>query len=1806
MNTRQTTTIAALIALVLLLPAGRLGAEISEPDHILYGTPSLYGVPATAGTLTLTVGDDPEVIAAYEIGSEPDLGAFFALRVSLDAVGQRNPGTARTGDVAKVFLDGELAAFTTIGERGTAQLLTADPELVDSAALTIGDAEVLEGDSGTVEIQFTISLSLTSDDDVEVRWETRSGLGPDGARSGEDFHGATGLATIPAGDLSAGITVEVFGDAEIETDEEFFVDLSDPLNAVLLDPEGKGTILDDDTPPELLIDNVTVAEPTAGESVTAIFTVRISHPWDQDVDFDFFAEEVPGGATGGSDYLLNPGTGTIPAGDLSTTIVVEVLGDGEAEGEETFLVRLANPVNAGILDGEGQGTIVDFARFLVWVEAQANGAAGVDGLAGAFAVAVSPDDRHVYAAGRAQDSLVVFARDSLSGALSFTQRYVDGVDGIDGLAGIEAVLVSHDGSQVFAAGFDEDAVAVFERDPASGALTLLEVERDGAIDNETGRTIEGLAGATALAEAVDETGQPHHLYVAGHDDGAVAVFAVAVDGKLRYQMAMVDGDGEVDGLHQVSDLVVSPDGGHLYAAGFGDNAVAVFDRNAEDGFLSFLEQQRSGLAGVTGLGGAVALALPADGAYLYAAGQLDSGIAVFARSTDAGSPDFGRLSFRQAVLDADAGFDGLAAASDVGLSRDPTKGDYLYATGLSADAVVVFDRGADGTLSHLETRRDDAGGIDGLAGANALAVSGADLNVYVAGSLESSVAVFGRDLVPPGAPLTLTSTSHTPGVPSNDPNLDFLWAGAHDAGLGVGEYHVLLDTAPDTEPPFGAGALTLAHGEDPQEVAIAAPADHDGYYFHLRTCDVARNCTAITEHLGPFHVDATAPQPPSAVVTTSHGVPSPDPVVAMTWAPPPDAGPGDFPSALTGYAYSFTQSSVPECDGELDLTDVATAGVLSPPLPAGDWYFHICTGDEAGNFSVPVTVGPLVVDVDDSPPLVLRVETVAASAGGELLEGEWSAAAITQLVAVFSEVLDDAGGGTTATDVTNPLNYRLLAAGPDGWFDTTQCGGGLLGDDREAAIDVVLYDALSGRAALLLNGGNSLALGRYRLLVCGGLRDLNANPLDGDGDGVAGGDFRRHFSVTRQNLLRNPNFDREIDGWGLSAEPPVSLGAGDGEAATTSGSLAMLRRTGDELTYVLVQCVDLATGDLGALYALSGLVRLTEVNGLESRSQARVELHDVPSCGNPIAGATVISDPVIGNATGVWQELTLEVVDAAGAVSAEISYSVEIPDNFDFDAHFDRLLFGAADQRPPSPPAVASTSHQAGVWSNDPTIDVEWQGATDGGVGVAEYRIAFDQSPGTVPDAGSMPHVVDPHTRTSDPLADGGNFVHLRACDDAGNCSPTDHLGPFPIDTVAPGSPGDLALAVSGDNVLELSWSAPADPALASGIDGYGYAVDESADWACDFVKRLEEDAVSLSVPVPSGDWYVHLCAVDAAGNWGPVANLGPLAVNDANPPRVTRINTVAGAADGELDDDEKTMTAITQLLVGFSEAMSDPSGDGATDDVTNPANYRLLAPGANATLDTGSCAGGGNDDESVAIEGVLYDSTSSVAALRISGGESLPGGHYRLLVCGSASLADLSGNALGGGVDKLFNFEVVAANLLVNPNFDEDLTAWTSSDPGLCAFGSDDADGAVTSGSAEVTVLEEGVGFGQCVELQDERLVRLVGRVRIEQIGSAAAAAAGELTWFSQPGCGGAELGTASSAPVVGSTGEGWLDLDLEVRGPAAAASALVSFLVVPDGGPDGAAVLSFDNTAFQVRFAIFVDGFESGDTSAWSSAVP
>jgi large repetitive protein len=244
---------------------------------------------------------------------------------------------------------------------------------VDAPVITIGDATVTEGNSGTINATLTVSLSKASTQTVTVKYATADGS----ATAGDDYVAAAAtLLTFTPGQTSKTITVQVEGDQVAESTESFAVILSEATNAFLSDTSGAVTILDNE--PSITIDDVTAAEGNSGTK-TFTFTVHLSAASDAPVSVNYSTAEGdtdywpynpysyyygPPAATSGTDFVAKSGTVTFATGETSKTVTVVVNGDRTGESDEAFSVDLASASGAHLVDDHAVGTVVNDDPFV--------------------------------------------------------------------------------------------------------------------------------------------------------------------------------------------------------------------------------------------------------------------------------------------------------------------------------------------------------------------------------------------------------------------------------------------------------------------------------------------------------------------------------------------------------------------------------------------------------------------------------------------------------------------------------------------------------------------------------------------------------------------------------------------------------------------------------------------------------------------------------------------------------------------------------------------------------------------------------------------------------------------------------------------------------------------------------------------------------------------------------------------------------------------------------------------------------------------------------------------------------------------------------------------------------------------------------------------------------------------------------------------------------------------------------------------------------------------------------------------------
>jgi hypothetical protein len=319
------------------IPAGDVFSPLVHDVNRIVGNPLLNtnqaGVVLSRWTGTAFLSGNATIRQEFE----RLVNTYGAIPTSSPAVGQANPARAPTDDI--------LGQPRSVPDLGAFEA-TAPPDL------SISNASVTEGQSGTAIAPFTLTLSHASGLTVTVQYATADGT----ATAGTDYTASTGTITFPPGVVSRPLSITVLGDVLDEPDETFLVNLSSAVNATIADGQGVGTILDDDPAPVMSVDDCAVTEGNAG-SVVCGLTVTLSAPSGRTITVNYATAN--GTATAGSDYNSASGGLTFTPGQVSKPVDVTVLGDAAVELDEDFVVDVTGATNATVGDAQGQGTILD-------------------------------------------------------------------------------------------------------------------------------------------------------------------------------------------------------------------------------------------------------------------------------------------------------------------------------------------------------------------------------------------------------------------------------------------------------------------------------------------------------------------------------------------------------------------------------------------------------------------------------------------------------------------------------------------------------------------------------------------------------------------------------------------------------------------------------------------------------------------------------------------------------------------------------------------------------------------------------------------------------------------------------------------------------------------------------------------------------------------------------------------------------------------------------------------------------------------------------------------------------------------------------------------------------------------------------------------------------------------------------------------------------------------------------------------------------------------------------------------------------
>ena len=341
-----------------------LGASKSAGGTILDNdsppTVSVSNASATEGssvtfTVSLSVESGRQVTVDYATSSGTATSGtdFTAASGKLTFTAGTDSQTVSVSTTEDTDTEGDETLTLTLSSPTNATLDDAtatgtinDDDTTGSPTLNVSGASADEGGA----VNFTVALSVDSEDEVTVQYATSSGT----ATSGTDFTAASGTLTFTAGTDSQTVSVSMTNDSTDEENETFTLTLSSPTNATLGDDTATGTIRDNDDPP-----TVSVADANADEGADVVFTVSLSPASGKRATVQYATSS--GSATSDTDFTAASGTLTFEAGTTSQTVSVSTASDSTTEQNEFLVLRLSSPTNAILAanDSTATGTIND-------------------------------------------------------------------------------------------------------------------------------------------------------------------------------------------------------------------------------------------------------------------------------------------------------------------------------------------------------------------------------------------------------------------------------------------------------------------------------------------------------------------------------------------------------------------------------------------------------------------------------------------------------------------------------------------------------------------------------------------------------------------------------------------------------------------------------------------------------------------------------------------------------------------------------------------------------------------------------------------------------------------------------------------------------------------------------------------------------------------------------------------------------------------------------------------------------------------------------------------------------------------------------------------------------------------------------------------------------------------------------------------------------------------------------------------------------------------------------------------------------
>jgi len=248
----------------------------------------------------------------------------------------------------------DLVATTGATIRKSRAVVTITDDL--RPRVTIESVSVTEGAPGESR-DVRLGVSLSHAPTGPVRFRIARDLGSTAAASADYALDASWI-TFAAGQTAAEGVVQIFGDAEPESDETLYLTAVDLDGVRAPATSGAITIVDDDGyVGRLRVGGTRIVEGTGGTPTVAAFPVQLTAPLGNPVFFSYRA--YGGSAAAPADFQAIEGQSVLQPGETTATLLVNVTADAAAEADETFTLALFDVTGAFLERATATTTIAD-------------------------------------------------------------------------------------------------------------------------------------------------------------------------------------------------------------------------------------------------------------------------------------------------------------------------------------------------------------------------------------------------------------------------------------------------------------------------------------------------------------------------------------------------------------------------------------------------------------------------------------------------------------------------------------------------------------------------------------------------------------------------------------------------------------------------------------------------------------------------------------------------------------------------------------------------------------------------------------------------------------------------------------------------------------------------------------------------------------------------------------------------------------------------------------------------------------------------------------------------------------------------------------------------------------------------------------------------------------------------------------------------------------------------------------------------------------------------------------------------------